>query len=306
MPVQTLHDATYRLARSLRGVTEGVTTGGSATTIVDTRILTQADNFYNQGMAWIIRDSAESSAAPEGQFGEVTDFVNSTNTATIGSVSAGSGDPYTVAVAAGDRYAISTSKYPPHQLISAINEALIDIGPIPIIDTTSIDTATSQTEYSLPLPAKLDLREVYYQGRTGDSNDNRWIKIDNWEVRGAISGQDALYLPFQYVTGRDIMIVYLDEHPELDDAADNINERIHINLLLAYAQIHILEWRANRPGNDPSISKQLDRWLKPGPDGLTKIERMAAENPTRAPHRQSNLMILGRRVPVDKFTVPGP
>ena len=306
MPVQTLHDATYRLARNLSAVTEGVATGGSATTIIDTRILRQVDDYWNQGMAWILRDSAEGSAAPEGQFGEITDFAASSDTATIGSVSAGSGDPFTAAVAIGDRYALTTSKYPPHQLISAINGALIDIGPIQIIDTTTLDTTAGQTEYSLPLPAKLDLREVYYQGRTGDPNDNRWVKIENWEVRGAISGQDTLYLPFQYVAGRDIMLVFLDEHPELDDASDNINERIHTDLLMAYAEIRMLEWRDAQPGSDPNIQRQLDRWLRPGPDGLTRIERAAAKNPTRAAPRQSNLMILGRRVKVYQFTFPGP
>ena len=95
----SLFDSTYRVARLLGGVTEGVATGGSATTIIDTRILTQPNDFYNQGMAWILRDAAEASAAPEEEFGECADFVLSSNTATIGSVSAGSGDPFTAAVA---------------------------------------------------------------------------------------------------------------------------------------------------------------------------------------------------------------
>ena len=303
MPVQTLHDATYRLARSLGAVTEGVATGGSATTVIDTRVLAlTAASHFNNGTAWILRDAAEASAAPEGQFGEISGD-DGAGTLTVRAATAGSGDPYTAAVAIGDKYAVATSKYPPHQLIWAINEALIDIGPIPIIDTTTLDTTASQTEYSLPLGAKLDLREVYYQGRTGDANDNRWVKIENWEVRGAISGQDTLYLPFQYIVGRDIMLVFLDEHPELDDAADNINERIHINLLLAYAQIHCLEWRASSSGNDPNIQGQLNRWQQIGPDGLSKIERMAARNPTHAPHRQSKLMTLGRRVKVDQFRI---
>lgn len=304
----SLFDATYRVARLLGGVTEGVATGGSTTTIVDTRILTQPNDFYNQGMAWILKDSAEAAAAPEEEFGEVTDFANSTNTATIGAVSAGSGAPFTAAAGSGDRYALTTGKYPPHQLISTVNAALQEIGPIETSDITTMDTATSQTEYSLPLAANADVRAVYLQGRTGDANDNRWEKIEGWTIRRtAIATQDLLILPFQYVTGRDIRVDYVQEHPELDDAGDHIREEVNLDLIVIEAAVLMLEWRDAQPGNDPNIEMQLRRLTeKRGADGLTKLERVRARHKPVVTPRQSKLLTLGRKIKVDQFTYPGP
>jgi hypothetical protein len=303
-----LFDATYRIAAELGAVTQGVATGGSTTTIVDTRILTQADDFYNQGMAWILRDAADGGAAPEAEFGEVTDFANSSSTATIGSVTAGSGNPFTAAVATGDTYAICTSKYPPHQLILAVNQVLREMGPVPFVDKTTVDTGTSQTEYTMALNNSLDLREVYYQGRTGDTNDNRWIKIEGWKIeKTGIGSADLLILPFQYVTGRDIMLVGMQDVPDLDDPGDSISESVHPNLIVYEGAVKMLEWRASQPGNDPNIKEHLYRLTeKIGADGLTKIERARASHKIFAPPKQSKLLTLGRKVKVDQFTYPGP
>ena len=304
----SLFDATYRVAREVGGVTEGVATSGSTTTIVDTRVLRQADDYWNQGMAWILRDSAEGSAAPEEEFGEITDFVASTDTATIGTATAGSGDPFTVAVAAGDRYAVTTSRYPPGQLIMAVNAALQDLGPIETSDITSITSASAQTEYSLPLAANADVRAVYFQGRLNDTNDNRWEKIEGWTIRRtAIATADLLILPFQYVTGRLIRVDYMQEHPELDDAADHIKEEVNLNQIVIEAAVRILQWRDDQPGADPAITRQLGRLTGDiGADGLTKLERVRATHKPVVQPRQSKILTLGRRIKVDQFNFPGP
>lgn len=303
----TLFHASYRAARELGATTEGVATGGTSTTIVDTRILTQVNDFWNQGMAWILRDSAEGAAAPEAEFGEITDHVLSTNTVTVGSASAGSGDPFTAAVAAGDRYALTNSKYPPHQIIAVVNAVLNDM-PIETSDITTVTTASSQTEYSLALAANKSLRAIYLQGRLNDTNDNRWSEIQNYSIRRTATGTaDLLILPFQYVTGRLIRIDYVQEHPEVDDAADTIKEEINFNQLVVESAIRLLEWRDALPGDDPNIERQLNRLTKDrGGDGLTKRERVAAKEKPEVTAKRSKLLILGRRVAVDEFTVPGP
>ena len=304
----TLFHATYRVARELGGVTEGVSTGGATTSVIDTRILAlTAANHFNNGMAWVLRDSAEGAAAPEGEFGEIS-ADDGAGTLTIRSATAGSGDPFTVATAAGDRYAVTTSKYPPGQLISAVNAALQDIGPIETSDITTITSATSQTEYSLPIAANADLRGVYFQGRLNDTNDNRWNPIKNFTIRRTATGTaDLLILPFQYSTGRLIRVDYVQEHPELDDASDVIKEEINLKHLVLEAAVRMLEWRDNRPGNDPSIERQLRRLtVDIGPDGLTRLARVRSMHKPVVTPRQSKILTLGRRVPVDKFTVPGP
>jgi len=303
----TLADATYRVARELGAVTEGVSTGGATTSVIDTRILAlTAANFYNNGMAWVLRDSAEAAGAPENEFGEIS-ADDGAGTLTIRSVSAGSGDPFTAATAAGDRYAVTTSKYPPHQLIAAVNTVLGEVGEVLVSDIASVTTASSQTEHSLPIAANMDLREVYFQGRTGDTNDYRWERLEGWTIRRtAIGTADLLMLPFQYVTGRLLRLDYIQEHPELDDASDKISESIHLNSLVTEAAFRMLEWRDAGQANDPNIERQMRRYTAPGADGLSKLERARAKHQIYAPPRQSKLLTLGRRIKVDQFTYPGP
>ena len=301
----SLFDATYRVARELGGVTEGVSTGGATTSVIDTRILAlTAANHFNNGMAWVLRDSAEGAAAPEGEFGEIS-ADDGAGTLTIRSATAGSGDPFTAATAAGDRYAVSTAKYPPGQLIMAVNAALQDIGPIETSDITTITSATSKTEYSLALAANADLRGVYFQGRLNDTNDNRWNPIENYTIRRTATGTaDLLILPFQYVTGRLIRIDYVQEHPELDDAADQIKEEINLGHLVIEAAVRMLEFRSAAAGNDPTIDQQMQRLTEiRGADGLTKLERVRASHKPVVTPRQHKLMILGRRVKVDQFRI---
>ena len=124
--------------------------------------------------------------------------------------------------------------------------------PVETSDITTVDTATSQTEYSIALAANKDLRAVWYQGRTGDTNDNRWIRIQSWEIRRtAVGTADLLILPFQYVAGRDIRLDYVQEHLELDDAADHISEDANFNHLVIDDAIRMLEWRASNARNEP-------------------------------------------------------
>jgi hypothetical protein len=303
----TLHIATYRVARLLGGVTEGIATGGTTTSLTDTRVLALSGvDHYNDGMVWILRDSAEAAAAPEGEFGEISDD-DGAGVLTVRDISVGSGNPFSAAPASGDRYAVTTGKLPPHQLISAVNGALQDMGVIPYVDISSITTASAQTEYSLPIAGNMDLREVYLQGKLSDTNDYRWTKIQSWHIqRTAIGTADLLVLPFQYVTGRLLKLVYMQEHPELDDASDKISESVHLNRLVTEAAFRMLESRDAGVSNDPNIERQMSRFLRPGADGLNRLERMRAQHAIYAPPRQAGLLILGRRIKPDRFTYPDP
>ena len=305
----SLFHVTYETARLLGATLQGKATGGSTTTVVDDGTtssidLTQfPDDHFNQGTIWILEDSAAAAAEPEERFARVTDFTSSTGTVTFNALSN--------ATASSDIYAIATSKYPLHKIKDSINGALADMGPLPYSDITTLDTTASQTEYTLPVTANMDLRQVYYRGRLGDSNDKRWIKIWSWDdshtAAITTTNDNFLILPFQYVVGRDIRIDYMQTHPPLIDERDHLHSRVHLDLVIYEAAIRLLEWRDFEAGNDPSINRQLRRWTGDrGADGLTAIERVRSEHRIYQPPRQSKLMILGRRVPVDKFTVPGP
>lgn len=306
MPTQTLFTATYRVARELGIVREGFAENGSTSTVVDHRRLTHPDDYFNNGTVWILRDAAEGNAAPEGEFALVSAFV-------FGTITAVAQDPpdtnaFSAAVATGDYYAVAGPRYPLDALIQAVNRALLDMGTIPIVDTTSIDTAAAQTEYTLPVNANLNLVEVWLQGQTGDADDNRWIKIQNWRVQRTATGSaDLLVFPFQYPASRDVMIVYVDEHPMLDDHDDKISESVHMNRIVAEATVNALYWRKQQPDTrDPGLDDEIARWTRPGPAGISRLDRVRAMYPIQRPFAHSNYLVLGRRVPRDEFYTPPP
>ena len=302
----TLADVTYRVARELSAVREGVATTGTATAIADTVNLTQADDFFVGGGAWILRDAAEAGAVPEGEMGQVTDFVNSSAVLTVAAVS-GSSDPFSAAVLAGDRYAVTTSKYPPQQIIAEVNAALLRMGSIEKTDRTSVDTASPQTEFGIPAAVSRDLRKVQIQGRTGDSDDTRPKTIENWDIERTAAGtSDLLMFPFQYTGSRDVYLTYMQEHSELDDPSDAIDESVDINLLVAETAVALLQWRDAGTGNDPNIQRQLDRWLKPGPEGVSELARLRGEGKQEKEPLQPKYLTMGTRRPRDRFTYPGP
>jgi hypothetical protein len=153
----TLFDLTYKVGRHLGILTEGVATGGSATTIVDNPYRAEANDYWLYGSAWIVYDAGGLGASPQGKFARISANVASTFTITIGTV--------TDAIAVGDRYAVSR-KFAGSTpwldvIIQHVNDALAEIGSIPLVDITSITTAADQTEYSLPIAANQDLREIW-------------------------------------------------------------------------------------------------------------------------------------------------
>jgi len=232
----TLSNLTYELAVELGTVSEGEATGGTTTTLIDTVNLTQADDFWNTGTVWIIDDTG--AAFPEGEMGQVTDFDNGSNTATMVAMSA--------APAAGDRYAIATKKYPMHTLIQAVNRALRNIN-IETTDTTTIDTASSQTEYTLPDVAAFDLREVWVETSTTNSDDNRWVEIRNWIIqKTATSTADELILPTQLIISRDIKLVYMAPHPKLYAEGDELDDSVHMERVIFRAAWYIMNTEAQQ------------------------------------------------------------
>ena len=274
---------------------EGKATGGTTGTVVDSA-LGGSDDDYNGGTVIVTYDAGGAAAAPEGQFGKVSDYDSGTGTIT-------SDTTFTAAVAANDYYGVSTSTYPLYKLISLVNSALQGIGDIPLVDTTTLDTAASQTEYACSLvwkrsgPIAIDI-----QGKTTDANDNKWHEIPRglWEYIPATAGSTGLIVfDEQPVSGRDLRIWYKDVHPAVRIYSSVINEAIHPEHLV---------WE--------TVYRAL-RWKKGMRDAPSAIEDMLLEADQRRqeygfihrpiePKRKGRLFILAREPKEDEFTYPGP
>lgn len=275
----TLYDLTYRVARELGTVQEGVATGGSTTTIIDTNDRTEANDYWNGGTVWILEDAGGASAAPEGEWGIVSDFAAASDTVTVRTA-------LSAAVAANDKYAIAKPRYKLYLIIQMINQALMDVGRIPITDTTSVETDVNKTEYSIPVAANLDLREVWYQNVTNDVNDNRWTILSNWYIQRTDTGTaDLLVFPYQLSQDHYLKLVYTDYHPELRDRTDTLSETIPIELVVYPAVLKCLEWYQNKTNSvESSMKRMLEKYTM-----LTNEAKVT--NPIRVPKRTARVML---------------
>ena len=287
----TCGDAVRDILSELGQLTEGVATGGSAASVLDTS-LGGTDDDWNGGTVLITHDSA--GALPQGQFGIVTDY--SISTAGI-SVAA---NTFTTAVAAGDIYGVSTSYYPLRQVIRALNRGLSALGDIPLTDIATLTTAAAQTEYEYAVawkrqpPFRVDI-----QGKLSDTNDYQWKEIHWWEYVPATAGSTGLLiLEHQPPTGYLLRIWYLSPHPTVETYDDVIFEGFHPELVIWKSILELLIWQRGRSGGtDPSISEMLN-----------KAEQMVAKQEGKHqpwyPKKKPKLFVLRNRSDKDEFTSP--
>ena len=247
----TLFEATLATARRL-GIVRGYKASGtgSTTTLVDTVGRKEVDDYWNEGTIWITEDAGGASAAPEGEFSIITDFANSTSTITFGAL--------TAATAASDKYVVASPLVPLQTMIEMINQVLYSVY-IPAWDTTSLDTASAQTEYSLPeAVTRGNLIGVWMQTQD-DANDNQPMEIKKWWVKeGGTGSQDTLVID-QYTPDWDLWIYYKTRHPEVRDAGDSINEIVDLDNLSIHAAVECLQSLLARDAKGEYIPHLLNR-----------------------------------------------
>lgn len=246
---KTLFDLTLELARLLETVSEGVATGGSTTTVVDTVERTEADDYWNGGSVWITYDAGGAGAAPQSEFGYISDFVSSTGTITIRTA-------LTAAVASGDRYAISTPRFGLGLLTQKINEVL---GVIEKTDTSTITTAADQLEYTLPTDL-MNLKQVWMQTDSDDSDANGWELVHDWYKQKSATGTaDKLVFMRQPATGYAVKLVYEPYHAVLRAATDKLDDGINSMVVVHDAAVRCMLWRKAKVGDsDLSVNDLLN------------------------------------------------
>lgn len=279
---ETLFDLTLAVARELGILQEGTASGGSTTTIVDTTERTEADNYWNLGAAWITYDAGGAGAAPQGQYSVITDHTQSTKTmdlrTTLGA-----------AVASGDRYACCRVAEGGvswlSQIIGKINVAMMDIGPVPQTDVTTITAADSQTEYTMSLAMGRDIREIWVASDT-DTNDYQWRKLYNWRVQphSTAGTADTLILPYQPDTGYAVKVVYLALHPNLAVYSDKLSDHVPKERIVYPAVLECYRYRKGVTGWD-KWDDEIRRWEQ-------RAEMIKGSRPVRLPPRTSKLMLV--------------
>jgi len=272
--MSTMFNATLQLANRLGVLRTSTATGGSTTTIIDTK-RTESDDAFNGGAAWIITDAGGASAAPEGEWARVSDWVNSTTTATIAAV--------TAAVASGDTYGISTGDFPLDVLISAINNEIVK-HKVVRYDRTSLDIVSGQSEYTLPAGIRADNLLNVYEETDSDTDDSKPTPL-SFEVQTAAAGsQHTLVIKSRDVTaGYDIMLEYRTFLTPLYTASDTIDDSLPLARILDAAAGHARLLGMSTYGSGSKLEIEAMRIHRED----AKLAR--AENPIRLPSKRGTV-----------------
>ena len=275
--MSTMFNATLQLANTLGVLRTSTATGGSTSTLLDTK-RTEVDDAFNGGTCWLITDVDGASAAPEGEWARITDFANTGGVVT---------STWTAAPASGDTYGIAQGKYPLDVLISAINNQLVKHRVVRY-DSTTLDFVAEQSEYDLPAGVRAENLLNVYESQQDDDNDNRWVPL-NFRVEAAAAGSvHVLIVESRGVTtGNDIMLEYTEFLTPLYLPAGVIDDSLPMARILPDAAAHceVIRMKTYDSGNDLDLE-------------MLKIHREDAqlaklENQIRRPAKRGNVNEAG-------------
>jgi hypothetical protein len=270
-----LFDVLLGIARETGMLRDGVVDSGSTTTIVDAAERNEEDDIFNGGTVFLSYDAGGAAAAPENESKVVSDFAQSSNTITFDALSS--------AVAAGDLYGVMNKRYPRWLMIQKINESLRDMNSIGAVDT-SVTTATTTREYSIPKLAKYGLRQLWIAQKTTAPWHWRELRT-GWRQELTAAGNSAGVLIFhdQPAAAYKLKMVYVLQHGDLRLDSDYISEYIPLPLLVHDALFRVYRWRLNKVGygNLKAIEKVNEQGIR---NGLIR-----REFPVRKPKKRAKL-----------------
>lgn len=252
---------------------DGVATGGSTTTIVDTALSTfhTADEFKDW---WAFISSTTDAGAPKNQYRKVTTYVDSTGTISWTTA-------MTAAVGAGDEYAVyNVSNIPFYTLLKLINDALNDLEP-PLVDS-SLTTSGSAFSYTLPAAVK---GMQPFKVELIDSSNNVYPNMDYEIIPSAGETADTLRFLRKPASGYTIHYYYKVKQT-LDSYDDAVSKYVHDDLAVAACVEEALHWRARKTGfSEATIVRD---WR----DAQGEYEQMKREHPITEPKRKEQFLSI--------------
>jgi len=173
----TLAELVERVVRMGIGTWKaGTCTGGTTATFIDTIRRNEKDDFFNSTIpvSRVRIVTSTDGLAPQGEEREITDWVQSTATGTVGVA-------FSAAPASGDKYAILSDVYW-DEVVNAINDAIDLVAGECFIDAID-ETMTFQSDvYEYPVPSGF----IYLYRITQENSDGQFLyplKHDEWTVR---------------------------------------------------------------------------------------------------------------------------
>jgi hypothetical protein len=253
-------------------VVDGVATGGSATTIVDTGLTTQpfVENRFKNWVAFISRST--DGASPQSKYGIVTSYVKATGTITLPTL--------TDSVQLNDEYSLCKPDVPLYTLIKLCNDGLNGLFYAAL--DTSLTSSGDETRYTLPLAVK---GMTPYQIFLRDSSDIIY-PAPNFHIETAAPGSaETLVFESQPAGSMTIVIDYKSLHPQLTTYSSSVSEKIHPRLALAACVERALHWKM--------MPKQRKLDVQNWQDAKRQLEEMKVMHKIEKPIRQQNMLNIG-------------
>lgn len=274
-----LTDVLQQLYRRLGGKV-ATATEGDTDTVIDTKLEEELgdgneDDLFNGGTLLVANTT--NGAAPIGEYARIADYEAATQSLSLSPALSADVD-------SGDTVIIAPPDFPLFDMVEVVNDSLKYFDAIPIPDN-SLLTNNSQTEYDLPAVAVgRQLLDVEVQTNLDDSNDNRFVPIENFSiVPPALPGGTGLLVIPQLLAGYDIRLIFLGVHPRVDAFDDFISSFLHPDLVHAVVFAHVIQWKNDRDAlsggaNDASLKLETKAW--------SQVDRAFALHPIAIPPRR--------------------
>jgi hypothetical protein len=224
-----------------------VATSGSTTTMIDTVLEDKyGDDDLKDGTILVARTT--DNLAPVNEFSRISAYAESTMTTTF--------DALTTAIGAGDTCMLISNEYPLRVLIELANDALRDCGEISLVDSTTV-TVADANEYALSVNWK-NLVSVDLQTETDITDNNAWMRINNYRIIPSASGTDAT-IEFEKPFDADykLRFIYNAFHEQISLYNSPINEAIPAPLITLMLADKIMQWHGVNNENQNYANKIL-------------------------------------------------
>jgi hypothetical protein len=246
-----------------------VATGGSATTFINTdwSLLENPPEEDSLKNRYAFITATTDGLTPQGKWSKVTAYVDSTQTATIATV--------TDAIGAGDTIMLPKQDlFPLQEVITRVNRALTNLGTILLPDTSL--TTTSTGVYDVPVALKNKRPHSIYYG----SDTDGWLVISQWKFEPAAAGTVGK-LFFEAPAGYTVKIFYYGIHPRVSVYNSVIYEPIHPNIATLASIVECISWYNNRDENQGA--NEYYTWLIG--EKRNELRQALMENPIDKPLR---------------------
>jgi len=278
----TFFDAQLYLARVLMDVWESTATGGSTTTVIDTKLAYPDGYFSDQPRGTLFLDLTVKATKI------ITNHASSTITFT---------PAQGAAVQPNDIYMACPGIYPKHILEQSIKMALVKIGKVPA--SKDITMVVDQAEWDNTDDAIFDEEIIGVEFAGNAAAPYNWMPHYQWYQVQLTAGKTLVFHEGALPANTNKMrVFYIQDHPAMSTLTTEVSTFINTDRLIWTAAVHALRWRIQRVKQIGDTSAEVGQLMTEAKENLLS---QAQEQLVEA---QENVARLANLYPVVRQRTP--